>query len=78
MWSQMLEVAKKSPFGSPISTAKCQGQDDMKQSLVKNRYIAAADALPGGKIETFIYLFIQQNNNRVPFACETVKHHMGK
>ncbi|KAK1125814.1 hypothetical protein K0M31_005356 [Melipona bicolor] len=42
MWPSILDVAKTNPFGTPFVTAKCQGQNELAQTLVRNRHIAAA------------------------------------
>ncbi|XP_017889898.1 phosphate carrier protein, mitochondrial [Ceratina calcarata] len=51
MWPSILDVAKMNPFGTPFVTAKCQGQNELTQSLVKNRHIAAASVAQGDSCE---------------------------
>ncbi|KOX79931.1 Phosphate carrier protein, mitochondrial [Melipona quadrifasciata] len=49
MWPSILDVAKTNPFGTPFVTAKCQGQNELAQTLVRNRHIAAA-SVEGAKL----------------------------
>ncbi|XP_076240839.1 mitochondrial phosphate carrier protein 1 [Calliopsis andreniformis] len=51
MWPSLLDAVKMSPFGTPFVTAKCQGQNELTQSLVKNRHIAAASTASGDSCE---------------------------
>ncbi|CAL7937865.1 unnamed protein product [Xylocopa violacea] len=51
MWTSILDVAKMNPFGTPFVTAKCQGQNELTQALVKNRHIAAASVDSGDSCE---------------------------
>ncbi|CAB3381757.1 Hypothetical predicted protein [Cloeon dipterum] len=46
MWNTFLEVSKNNPFASPVHTARCENQQEMKP-LVPGRTIAAA-AVPEG------------------------------
>lgn len=48
MWPSILDIAKTNPFGTPFVTAKCQGQNELTQTLVRNRHIAAASVSSGG------------------------------
>lgn len=48
MWPSILDVAKMNPFSTPFMTAKCQGQNELAQTLVRNRHIAAASVASGG------------------------------
>ena len=51
MWPSLLDAVKMSPFGTPFVTAKCQGQNDLPQSLVRNHHIAAANTASGDSCE---------------------------
>ncbi|CAD1479059.1 unnamed protein product, partial [Heterotrigona itama] len=51
MWPSILDVAKTNPFGTPFVTAKCQGQNELVQTLVRNRHIAAASTAAGDSCE---------------------------
>ncbi|XP_054007432.1 phosphate carrier protein, mitochondrial [Hylaeus anthracinus] len=51
MWPSILDAVKMNPFGTPFVTAKCQGQNELTQSLVKNHHIAAASTPAGDSCE---------------------------
>ncbi|XP_076758796.1 mitochondrial phosphate carrier protein 1 isoform X1 [Xylocopa sonorina] len=51
MGTSILDVAKMNPFGTPFVTAKCQGQNELTQTLVRNRHIAAASVDSGDSCE---------------------------
>ncbi|XP_060824669.1 solute carrier family 25 member 3 isoform X1 [Bombus pascuorum] len=51
MWPSILDIAKTNPFGTPFVTAKCQGQNELTQALVRNRHIAAASVSSGDSCE---------------------------
>ncbi|XP_003493661.1 phosphate carrier protein, mitochondrial isoform X1 [Bombus vosnesenskii] len=51
MWPSILDIAKTNPFGTPFVTAKCQGQKELTQALVRNRHIAAASVSSGDSCE---------------------------
>ncbi|XP_047347033.1 phosphate carrier protein, mitochondrial isoform X1 [Vespa velutina] len=51
MWSSLWETAKLTPFSTPFTTVRCQGQDESMQSLVKNRNISAASTDTGDSCE---------------------------
>lgn len=51
MWPSILDIAKTNPFGTPFATAKCQGQNELTQALVRNRHIAAASVSSGDSCE---------------------------
>ncbi|XP_076165072.1 mitochondrial phosphate carrier protein 1 [Ptiloglossa arizonensis] len=51
MWTSILDAVKMNPFGTPFVTAKCQGQNELSQSLIKNSRIAAASTASGDSCE---------------------------
>ncbi|XP_068977582.1 solute carrier family 25 member 3 [Bombus flavifrons] len=51
MWPSILDIAKTNPFGTPFVSAKCQGQNELTQALVRNRHIAAASVSSGDSCE---------------------------
>lgn len=57
MWSSLLEASKMNPFGPLLPTAKCQGQIDQAQGLVKNRVLGAAAVEEGGNLSSPFYYY---------------------
>ncbi|CAK9824420.1 Phosphate carrier protein, mitochondrial [Anthophora retusa] len=51
MWPSGLDVVKMNSLGTPFVTAKCQGQNELTQALVRNRHIAAASVASGDSCE---------------------------